>query len=520
MAVGNNIYIIETTPDLSVVLEETNVLGSSLVYPVSTDSTSFVVVGNLNTQQDNIIGFAQFTVKDNSLIPDFSHNIQISSNGEIHALEVQKDGKILAGGNLANVNGISHRNIFRLNNDGSLDQAFANLDTKIANPLIFGIRKLEDGLLAVASTYDSNFPIGYPNGASLLTEKGLPVILLPFPFEFFSVTSITSLAVSDNNIYAGQSTSITLNGKTSQDLAKFAKNGTLIDNYNSHFTALERFNGFLVQPNDEMILFGIGIGYDGSEPASIVKIDPSGKLDNSFKTNLPQNLSIQDVVRIVDGYLVSGSLQNTGTAGFEPYIEKILESGQIDQNFQATIKNFTSGNLALVPFGDEQFLLFGNFAWYNGEIINNNGVVINSRGDFISESPIAFKPTDRLNTYAIDHTNGDLYIGGKFTNNNKVTSLVRFKNLLTKTKDVDKVANTWLQHENPVPSGRDLEVKLSESLNDPIVKLYESGSGKMVFEQRFSGSLSTFELPIKQAGQFTLTVSSGNKIFSSQILSL
>lgn len=520
MAVGNNIYIIKTKPELSVVIEKTDVLGSSLAYPISTDSNSFVVIGNLNPQLDSIIGFAQFHVTDNEVIPDFSHHLRISSSGEVLALEVQKDGKILVGGNLAYVNGISHRNILRLNNDGSLDQQFSNLSRKIANPLIFGIKQLVNSYLAVASTYNSTAPNGFPNGASILTDKGLRIIALPFPYGNFTVTSITFLEVSTDNIYAGQSVAVTLGNKTSQELVKFDRTGKFISNYNDHFTALERYNGFLVQPNDEMILFGIGIGYDGSEPASIIKIDPSGNLDNSFKTNLPTKLRIQDVVKIADGYVVAGNLEKSEPTRFEPYVAKIFESGLMDEDFRANIENFTSGNLAMVPYGDDQFLIFGNFGMYNGEIINNNGIVINNRGDLISESPIAFKPTDRLHTYAVDKTNGDLYIGGKFTNNNTVTSLVRFKNLLTKTKDAGKVADTWLQHENPVPVGKELEIKISESLKDPVVRLYESGSGKMVFEKKFSGSLSTFDLPIQQAGQFTITISSGNKVLSSQILSM
>ncbi len=47
-------------------------------------------------------------------------------NGEVNALVVQADGKIVVGGKFSEVNGIPRNNIARLNADGTLDRTFAD----------------------------------------------------------------------------------------------------------------------------------------------------------------------------------------------------------------------------------------------------------------------------------------------------------------------------------------------------------------------------------------------------------
>jgi uncharacterized delta-60 repeat protein len=46
-------------------------------------------------------------------------------NGDVLALAVQKDGKVLIGGKFSSVNGVPRNNIARLNPDGTLDRSFA-----------------------------------------------------------------------------------------------------------------------------------------------------------------------------------------------------------------------------------------------------------------------------------------------------------------------------------------------------------------------------------------------------------
>ena len=48
-------------------------------------------------------------------------------NGEVFAVAIQSDGKIIIGGRFSAVNGIARNNLARLNTDGTLDRTFAEL---------------------------------------------------------------------------------------------------------------------------------------------------------------------------------------------------------------------------------------------------------------------------------------------------------------------------------------------------------------------------------------------------------
>ncbi len=88
-----------------------------------------------------------------------------SVDGTVNAAVVQPDGKIIVGGAFANVNGVAHANLARLNADGSLDASYAattvgSINTMVLQPggqLIIGgtfttVNGVAAGLLARLNT--------------------------------------------------------------------------------------------------------------------------------------------------------------------------------------------------------------------------------------------------------------------------------------------------------------------------------------------------------------------------------
>ena len=61
---------------------------------------------------------------DGSVDPAFNADTGASQNGSVHAIVIQPDGRILIGGVFTNVNGASLNHIARLNTDGSVDSSF------------------------------------------------------------------------------------------------------------------------------------------------------------------------------------------------------------------------------------------------------------------------------------------------------------------------------------------------------------------------------------------------------------
>ena len=74
-------------------------------------------------------------------------------NGEVNAVAVQADGKIVIGGKFTAVNGIPRNNIARLNADGSLDRAFSEKQANGVNGQINALAIQPDGGIIVGGLF-------------------------------------------------------------------------------------------------------------------------------------------------------------------------------------------------------------------------------------------------------------------------------------------------------------------------------------------------------------------------------
>ena len=90
-------------------------------------------------------------------------------NGEVLAVAIQADGKIVIGGRFGTVNGIARNNIARLNQDGTLDRSFAEKEG--ANGPVSALAIQSNGDIVVGGTFTQagevetlNLARYHPNG--------------------------------------------------------------------------------------------------------------------------------------------------------------------------------------------------------------------------------------------------------------------------------------------------------------------------------------------------------------------
>lgn len=73
--------------------------------------------------------------------------------GQVNAVAVQSDGKIVIGGKFSNVNGVPRNNIARLNADGTLDMSFANSIEAGVNGQVFALTIQPSGGIIAGGTF-------------------------------------------------------------------------------------------------------------------------------------------------------------------------------------------------------------------------------------------------------------------------------------------------------------------------------------------------------------------------------
>ncbi len=75
-------------------------------------------------------------------------------NGQVNAIVLQADGRMVIGGSFSSVNGVPRSNLARLNSDGTLDTAFANSQVAGVSGPVHALALADDGSIVVGGTFN------------------------------------------------------------------------------------------------------------------------------------------------------------------------------------------------------------------------------------------------------------------------------------------------------------------------------------------------------------------------------
>jgi len=90
---------------------------------------------------------------DGSLDTAFTTNAGTGANGTVYAVAIQPDGKIIIGGAFTILNGVTTNRIIKLNSDGSLDTAFTTNAGTGANGNVYAVAIQSDGKIVIGGTF-------------------------------------------------------------------------------------------------------------------------------------------------------------------------------------------------------------------------------------------------------------------------------------------------------------------------------------------------------------------------------
>jgi uncharacterized delta-60 repeat protein len=109
------------------------------------------IVAGYFTEYDGDTSIRRIQRFNTDLSVDTSFEPGTATNGDIYAMALQPDGKIVIGGAFTTYNGVARRRIARLNTDGSLDSSFV-IGTGFSNP-VWAIVVQEDGKILVGGEF-------------------------------------------------------------------------------------------------------------------------------------------------------------------------------------------------------------------------------------------------------------------------------------------------------------------------------------------------------------------------------
>lgn len=196
-----------------------------------------------------------------------------SSAGEVHAIAVQSDGKVLIGGRFDQVNGVPRSNIARLNADGTLDGAYMSTVSGNVTALVI---QPDDQLLVGGSFSQVN------GSARSHLARLTPIGVLDAGFsDALLDNSVRALALQpDGKVLVGGFMN-TAHGQPRAGLARLNSDGSLDASFANPSIA-DWVNAMFVQPDGKVLVGGSLGTVGGVARVGLARLNADGTLDPGF----------------------------------------------------------------------------------------------------------------------------------------------------------------------------------------------------------------------------------------------
>lgn len=317
----------------------------------------------------------------------------------INAIALQSDGKIIIGGStFSSYNGTAVGNIARLNSDGTLDTTF-NVGGAGANGNVLAIAIQADGKIIIGGAFTSYNGTVVGRFARLKADGTLDT---SFIMGTGLNNTVNAIAIQPDGKIVIVGTFTSYNGTTSKNrITRLNTDGTLDTAFNVGGTgSTGTISTIALQADGKIVIGGLFITYNGTSAIGITRLNSDGTLDTAFNSGGAGAITTTVVSSIAvqaDGKIILGgsfTLYNTISAN---RIARLNTNGSLDTTFNyGTGASGTVNTIAIQS--DSRIIIGGNFTSYKSigknrisRIFANNFTPIptTSAQDFCSGATVA-----------------------------------------------------------------------------------------------------------------------------------
>jgi len=269
-----------------------------------------IIAGESSSTANRLKGIARLNT-DGSV--DNTFDVGTGTDDDVYAVAIQSDGKVIIGGEFTSYNGTSVNRIARLNTDGSLDNSFT-VGAWTANSQIRVLEIQPDGKILAGGKDVQHFGTDSIAGIARLNTDGS----LDNTFKVFVGGRVSAIKVLPNDqIVIGGDFSAVGNDAgspiTAHNIARVNANGGVDPTFAVGFTEVnndDEVKSILIQPDGKLIVAGQFMSYNNTTTAnSIARLNADGSLDNTFSSGAGaqgQYPEINTAVLQPDGKIVIG----------------------------------------------------------------------------------------------------------------------------------------------------------------------------------------------------------------------
>ena len=343
--------------------------------------------------------------------PDFYSLTQGSSpifGGNIFAIALQPDGKILVGGDIQGAGTDARRGVRRLNPDGSVDATFFIPPQNFTRPMVHDIKLLADGKILIGGSFNfsgfssTNLARLNADGTSdnTFVVSGAPVIRdleiqpdgkivaggsngsttspLPRVYRYNSDgTADSSFTATDAGAGGIETVELQADGKivvagsyvvlgaaTQGRVSRLNTNGTIDASFNPGGAGADGVvNDLAIRPDGKIVIGGGFSSFNGTPIQRIARLNTDGTLDGAFaNSGTITNTSVSDIELYPDNRILAG----VGTSSLIDPMLRFSADGVFDPSF--VVKTSRGGLVnKILQQPDGKVLVAGEFRWANGQ---------------------------------------------------------------------------------------------------------------------------------------------------------
>ncbi|HNU49929.1 MAG TPA: Calx-beta domain-containing protein, partial [Verrucomicrobiota bacterium] len=284
----------------------------------------------------------------------------VTLNNSVESVAVQADGKILIGGAFTVVNGVAHNRIARLNADGTLDAAFD--PGSGFNSTVQAVAVQADGRILVGGYFSRYQNVDRPYLVRLLTDGTFDASYLIGAGPNNTVRALR-LQPDGRLLVGGQFT--TIDGLPCPRLARRLSTGAADPAFDPGAGANGEVRAIALEADGRLLVGGSFTQFNGTTRNRLVRLSAEGLVDPSLAIGTGPNNTVESIALQADGkILVGGSF--TQYAGLtHNRLVRLLPEGGSDPAFDLG-SGFNNTVRTLWVQSDGNLLVGGDFTQFNG----------------------------------------------------------------------------------------------------------------------------------------------------------
>ncbi|MCX6854042.1 MAG: choice-of-anchor D domain-containing protein [Verrucomicrobia bacterium] len=242
-------------------------------------------------------------------------------NGQVTAVAVQPDGKILIAGAFTQVGGIARSYLARLMSDGTLDATFAPVMDNTVNSLVVQ----RDGKIVIGGNFSTVNAVTRSRIARLMPDGSLDS-----GFVADADANVYALLILPDGKIAVAGVFDVISGVSRTKLARLNADGSVDSGFNPVLNG--NTVGITLQTNGKLIVTGDFTTVDGVSRQRLVRLNADGTPDSSFADPLLNGTAWCAAVQRDGKILIGGEFTSAGGSA-RLHIARLLANGTLDSAF-------------------------------------------------------------------------------------------------------------------------------------------------------------------------------------------